>query len=266
LHQDDDPATEFRQWPPLGSLDSGVTAFAATPASASSPRAGRSSAATSSADAWLSPSFFSSLVSIGALGLRCELVSQAGLDGFVRVERHCVALPFRDLLRRVAGGCGEDRGRHAVNRVEIGKDRSHGLRVKDVKTAAGRRRIVLPGSAVAVLRTHQLDQKKAVLAAGSADGLVFPYGDGTPWKPRNFTKAMKALATAAGIARFSPHAGRHDHFTRLLKGGIHPKVAQVRAGHSSVVVTLDIYSHVTDGMQQAAAEQIDNVLGPVAEK
>ena len=29
---------------------------------------------------------------------------------------------------------------------------------------------------------------------------------------------------------------------------------------------MDIYSHVTDGMQQATAEQIDNVLRPIAEK
>lgn len=147
--------------------------------------------------------------------------------------------------------------------------KQHGLRMKDVKTAAGRRRIDLPGSAIGVLKAHQIQQKKAALAQGiswSTDGLVFPYAVGLPWKPRNFTKAVKTLAASAGIAKFSPHAGRHDHFTRLLQGGIHPKVAQVRAGHSSVVVTLDIYSHVTDGMQQPAAEHIDNVLRPVAEK
>jgi hypothetical protein len=38
--------------------------------------------------------------------------------------------------------------------------------------------------------------------------------------------------------------------------------AQVRAGHSSVTVALDVYSHATDGMQREAAERIDNVLTP----
>jgi integrase len=65
-----------------------------------------------------------------------------------------------------------------------------------------------------------------------------------------------------GINRFTPHAGRRDHLTRLLKAGIHPKIAQVRAGHSSVSVTLDVYSHAVDGMQQEAAERIDNFLRP----
>jgi len=147
--------------------------------------------------------------------------------------------------------------------------RKLGLRFKDVKTNAGRRRVDLPASAVQVLRAHQLEQKKTHLAVGrgwTADELVFPYLPGEPWKPHNFTGMFKTLAKAAGIPRFHPHAGRHDHFSRLLKAGIHPKVAQVRAGHSSVSTTLDIYSHVADGMQQPAAEQIDNVLRRAVDK
>jgi integrase len=95
---------------------------------------------------------------------------------------------------------------------------------------------------------------------------VFPWLPGETWRPHNFTAQVKTLAAAAGVPRFHPHAGRHDHFSRLLKAGIHPKVAQVRAGHSSISTTLDIYSHVADGMQQSAAEQIDNVLRKAVEK
>ena len=73
------------------------------------------------------------------------------------------------------------------------------------------------------------------------------------------------MAKAAGIEGFSPHAGRHDHFTRLHKAGIHANVAQVRAGHSSLTVTLDVDSHATDGMQREAAERIDNVLRPAGD-
>ncbi|MDQ3561158.1 MAG: hypothetical protein M3453_18675 [Pseudomonadota bacterium] len=59
---------------------------------------------------------------------------------------------------------------------------------------------------------------------------MFPTIEGELWRPRNFTKAVTVMAKALGVAGFSPHAGRHVHFTRLLKAGIHPKVAQVRAG------------------------------------
>jgi hypothetical protein len=36
--------------------------------------------------------------------------------------------------------------------------------------------------------------------------------------------------------------------------------------YSSVGMTMDVHRHVADGMQQAAAEQIDNVSRPIAEK
>jgi len=34
---------------------------------------------------------------------------------------------------------------------------------------------------------------------------------------------------------------------------VHPKIVQERLGHASITTTLDIYSHVTPGMQEAAA-------------
>jgi integrase len=43
----------------------------------------------------------------------------------------------------------------------------------------------------------------------------------------------------------------------LLLTGVHPKVAQERLGHSSISVTLDLYSHVTATMQEDAAARLD---------
>ena len=46
----------------------------------------------------------------------------------------------------------------------------------------------------------------------------------------------------------------------MLKQGIHPKIVQERLGHSSIEMTLDIYSHVAPGMQEAAAKRFDEIL------
>ena len=46
----------------------------------------------------------------------------------------------------------------------------------------------------------------------------------------------------------------------MLKQGIHPKVVQEWLGHASIQMTLDTYSHVTPGLQQAAAEGFDRLL------
>ncbi|MGH2390962.1 MAG: tyrosine-type recombinase/integrase, partial [Chloroflexota bacterium] len=57
-----------------------------------------------------------------------------------------------------------------------------------------------------------------------------------------------------------PHGLRHTHATLLLAGGIAPKIASERLGHSTVGQTLDTYSHVTGAMQEAAAKAIGVAL------
>jgi integrase len=46
----------------------------------------------------------------------------------------------------------------------------------------------------------------------------------------------------------------------LLVAGIHPKVVQERLGHSTIAMTMDVYSHVLPSMQQEAAEKIDDMF------
>jgi len=54
---------------------------------------------------------------------------------------------------------------------------------------------------------------------------------------------------------------RHTHATHLLELGEHPKVVQARLGHSTITITMKIYSHVTPTMQQAAADHFAAHLG-----
>jgi integrase len=56
------------------------------------------------------------------------------------------------------------------------------------------------------------------------------------------------------------HDLRHTCATLLLSRGVNPKVVSEMLGHSSVAITLDIYSHVTPHMQQAAADVMDAAL------
>jgi len=49
----------------------------------------------------------------------------------------------------------------------------------------------------------------------------------------------------------------------MLKQGIHPKIVQERLGHSSIAITLDTYSHISPGLQEAAAAKFDKVVFPI---
>jgi integrase len=41
-----------------------------------------------------------------------------------------------------------------------------------------------------------------------------------------------------------------------LLAGIHPKIVSERLGHSTVSITLDIYSHALPSLQREAAETV----------
>lgn len=46
----------------------------------------------------------------------------------------------------------------------------------------------------------------------------------------------------------------------MLQQGIHPKIVQERLGHANILATLDTYSHVLPGLQEAAAQRFDEGL------
>ena len=46
----------------------------------------------------------------------------------------------------------------------------------------------------------------------------------------------------------------------MLLQGVHPKVVSERLGHSSIGITLDIYSHVLPSMQAQAASAFDSLF------
>jgi integrase len=46
----------------------------------------------------------------------------------------------------------------------------------------------------------------------------------------------------------------------MLKAGVHPRVVQERLGHSTIAITLDTYSHVFPGLQEAAAKRFDDAF------
>ncbi|MHC2019920.1 tyrosine-type recombinase/integrase [Methylobacterium sp. CM6247] len=62
------------------------------------------------------------------------------------------------------------------------------------------------------------------------------------------------------------HDLRHSHATQMSTSGIHPKIAQERLGHSSIGITLDLYSRVMPGMQEDAAAKVDAAMRAAIDK
>ena len=131
------------------------------------------------------------------------------------------------------------------------------------KTAKGRRTVALPPSAILVLNEHHEKQKleRAMLGIPlKDDDLVFSHLDGKPIRPNTVTRAWTMLATRAGLKVIRLHDARHTHASLMLKQGVHPKIVQERLGHSTIAITLDTYSHVSPGLQEAAAKRFDEAF------
>ncbi|MBI2850692.1 MAG: site-specific integrase [Chloroflexi bacterium] len=134
------------------------------------------------------------------------------------------------------------------------------------KTAKGRRTIALPPSATLLLKRHWEKQVSERLLVGSrvaSDSPVFSDINGDPLRPDTVTHAWTKLVRQTGLKYIRLHDARHTHASLLLKQGVHPKVAQERLGHATISTTLDIYSHVAPGMQEAAAVRFDEALATV---
>ncbi len=122
----------------------------------------------------------------------------------------------------------------------------------------------LPVTLVKELRTHRRKQNEERLKLGSAwqnHDLVFPSEVGTPSTHSNITQVYKRVLKNAELrTSLRLYDLQHSHATLLLKAGVHAKVVSERLGHSTIALTLDVYSHVLPSMQAEAAAHLETML------
>ena len=131
------------------------------------------------------------------------------------------------------------------------------------KSVKSQRTIALSPSAILVLKEHHEKQKLESIMQGITpidNDLVFSHPDGKPMRPNTVSRAWTTLAARAGLKVIRFHDARHSHASLMLKQGAHPKIVQERLGHSTISITLDTYSHVAPGLQEAAANRFDEAL------
>jgi integrase len=135
--------------------------------------------------------------------------------------------------------------------------------LRSPKTKTGKRTVALPPSAFLVLHEHRKTQESNSLMLGkllNETEYVFS-ALGRPLLPNTVSHAWMKLIKRIGIKPIRFHDARHTHARLMLKQGIHPKIVQERLGHSSISITLDTYSHVAPGLQEAAAKRFDELMG-----
>ena len=136
---------------------------------------------------------------------------------------------------------------------------------KEPKTASGKRDICIGEEVVSALRAAyaQYCSNRAVYGKAFLDeGYVICQEDGKPYRPDSLTQKWERFVRANNLPAIRLHDLRHSNASALIAAGVSPKVVQERLGHSDVTTTLNIYTHITPVMDQAAAETLDSLIFP----
>lgn len=149
------------------------------------------------------------------------------------------------------------------------------------KTVNSVREIPFIGEMKEILKAQKKKQAKQRKAYGSRwrssddmDDLVFTTTVGSPCVryivDKEIKKTLKRMdeedmmvAAAEGrdpvkFRYFHPHTIRHTFATRCFENGIEPKVAQKLLGHSSISITLNIYTHVMESKMDDEISKFGN--------
>jgi len=139
------------------------------------------------------------------------------------------------------------------------KTKGQGITFKTPKNGKGRA-LTMPSIVMDKLQLHRKEQNAERTELGQAYvncDLVFAAFDGSPWKSDSFTKLFRRTVKYAQLPETGPHTLRRTSATFMALQGVNPKVASSRLGHSTVRLTLDIYSEVLPDMQADAAQKMD---------
>lgn len=133
------------------------------------------------------------------------------------------------------------------------------------KTQRSARRVALPSECVTALRAQRAqqiaDRKTAGDAwKGTAHGLVFTTRNGTPIEPRNLNRSFEILSVRAKIRKVRFHDLRHTCASLLHEQGADARMIMEVLGHSSIRVTMDVYTFVRLDSQRSAFDRVGDAL------
>lgn len=150
-----------------------------------------------------------------------------------------------------------DAGTLKVNRTLSQKSR-HEFLTLPPKTKTSKRTVPIPAIALAGLNELKLyaDEHRP------EEAFVFVWKDGGPVPKQNIRLVFKNVLEAAGLPKMRFHDLRHSVGTLLMESGENPKIVSELLGHSSVSITLDIYSHVSPSMTRAASDKLGKLAEP----
>jgi len=159
--------------------------------------------------------------------------------------------------------------------------RKHYFTYQPTKTKSGTRVIPMQDDVYRALRRQRVQIKELQLHTSNwtpepgFEDLVFVNVTGRPRQGMDFRNDLTRIENAINkerkkvakeqnksfkpIPHFHPHTLRHTFATRCFEAGIDAKTVQNYLGHSSVAITLDLYTHVTEDKAKSEMEKLNSL-------
>lgn len=142
-----------------------------------------------------------------------------------------------------------------------------GQYVKDPKTSAGVRSIILPDGVFELLDLYR-DSQSARNFSVASDAFLFQQENGKPLHLSTPTHKFQKLITIFNrdlppdkqLPEITLHGLRHSAASLMIASGVDVLTVARRLGHSKASVTLDIYSHADEAKDVDAAEVFASLL------
>ncbi|WP_311137307.1 tyrosine-type recombinase/integrase [Streptomyces sp. I6] len=111
-------------------------------------------------------------------------------------------------------------------------------------------------------RAQRVAGRKAAGAnwKGTAQGLIFTTRNGTPIEPRHLNRSFEALCARVGVRKVPVHDLRHTCASLLHEQGADTRMIMEVLGHSSIRMTMDIYTFVRLDSQRSAFDRVGDAL------
>lgn len=135
---------------------------------------------------------------------------------------------------------------------------------KEPKSENSVRTLTAPTDLLKILKEHKIKQKELQLQSYGAFNneydLVFTQITGKPMSSASFSRMFRDFLKRKNLPLIRFHDLRHTNATLMLASGTSAKVASSRLGHSSIGITMDLYTHVLQELEQDAAEKLNDVI------
>lgn len=129
------------------------------------------------------------------------------------------------------------------------------------KTKNSKRVISIDPATLSILKSWKKDQIKIYFKNGKHfegdDNFIFTNQRGDWVHIHNFIPYFKRFISDHKLKPITPHGLRHTHASLLFSAGVEPKNISDRLGHSTVQITLDLYTHITE---EQRTDTVDKLL------